>query len=281
MARPSPSPPAVRIRAGPPTATPRPASPRPGESLAADIRSALQPLADAERARAMCAYMRDQFAFLGIATPLRRASVARLCVPPLGRGALLRAARALWALPEREYRYAAVDLLRRHQAVLGPRDLPALLTLVLREPWWDTVDGMAAVVGGVLHRELRAGVSAQQTMDRALADPQMWVRRIAMLHQLGWRDDTDETRLFGYASTLAAEPDFFIRKAIGWALRDYARWQPEAVAAFVAGHIAALSALTVREATKHLPGHERDTAATPAPTRRREVGAATTPIALQ
>jgi 3-methyladenine DNA glycosylase AlkD len=73
-----------------------------------------------------------------------------------------------------------------------------------------------------------------------------------MLHQLGWRLDTDTTRLFGYAAQLADEKEFFIRKAIGWALRDYARWNPQAVTKFLVEHRASLSGLTVREAAKHL-----------------------------
>jgi 3-methyladenine DNA glycosylase AlkD len=73
-----------------------------------------------------------------------------------------------------------------------------------------------------------------------------------MLHQLGWRLDTDTTRLFGYATQLADEKEFFIRKAIGWALRDYARWNPQAVTDFLVEHRARLSGLTVREAAKHL-----------------------------
>jgi 3-methyladenine DNA glycosylase AlkD len=73
-----------------------------------------------------------------------------------------------------------------------------------------------------------------------------------MLHQLGWRLDTDTTRLLGYAQQLADEKEFFIRKAIGWALRDYARWNPQVVTDFLMAHRHTLSGLTVREAAKHL-----------------------------
>jgi 3-methyladenine DNA glycosylase AlkD len=89
-------------------------------------------------------------------------------------------------------------------------------------------------------------------MDAALHDESFWIRRIAMTHQLGWRLETDEARLFGYALRLAPEREFFIRKAVGWALRDYAKWAPQAVGGFVAAHRERLSPLTLREATKHL-----------------------------
>ncbi|HQR83153.1 MAG TPA: DNA alkylation repair protein, partial [Thiotrichales bacterium] len=80
----------------------------------------------------------------------------------------------------------------------------------------------------------------------------LWVRRTAMIHQLGWRLDTDNDRLARYALALATEKDFFIRKAIGWALRDYARWHPQWVIEFVNQHQTQLAPLSVREAMKHL-----------------------------
>lgn len=89
-------------------------------------------------------------------------------------------------------------------------------------------------------------------MDHWLADADLWVRRAAMLHQLGWRLDTDVERLFTYALRLTGEKNVFIRKAIGWALRDYARWNPQAVSAFLRGNRERFSGLTLHEAQKHL-----------------------------
>jgi 3-methyladenine DNA glycosylase AlkD len=89
-------------------------------------------------------------------------------------------------------------------------------------------------------------------MDAALRHESLWVRRIAMIHQLGWRLETDSVRLFGYAEMLAPEGDFFIRKAIGWALRDYARWHPHAVRDFVAAMGERLAPLSTREATRRI-----------------------------
>jgi 3-methyladenine DNA glycosylase AlkD len=222
------------------------------EHYLAQVRQALEPLADAQAARQMRAYMRDQFPFLGLSAPLRRQAVAALGRPAFGAEALLQAAEALWSLPQREYRYTAVDLLARHARQLELSCVPALLALALREPWWDTVDGLAGVVGDVLRQARRTQPHAQGLMDEALHAPSFWTRRIALLHQLGWRLETDSERLFRYAATLAPEEAFFIRKAIGWALRDYARWNPQAVRGFVAEHRSRLSALSVSEAMKHL-----------------------------
>jgi 3-methyladenine DNA glycosylase AlkD len=222
------------------------------EQLAAQIQHTLSALADPVRAVAMRAYMRDQFPFLGIPTPARRAALGPLLKVDFDQKRLLTAADQLWSLPGREYRYAAIDLLARHVARLDLSAVPPLLTLAQREPWWDTVDGLAGIVGDVLRAARRNDPDAQVAMDAALRHDCLWLRRIAMIHQLCWRLDTDSARLFAYAETLAPEDDFFIRKAIGWALRDYARWQPQAVRDFVAAKGGRLSPLSAREATRRI-----------------------------
>ncbi len=217
------------------------------------VEHALIPLADEAKAQGMKAYLLNQFEFLGLAAPVRRAAVKAIGkVKWQSTDDLLAAAELLWQKPEREYRYTAVDLLRQHSAQLSVNDLPALQTLLLQDAWWETVDGLSAVIADVMHVAVQQKPNAAVTMDVWLKHPSHWVRRSAMLHQLGWRLDTDTTRLFGYATQLADEKEFFIRKAIGWALRDYARWNPQAVTEFLVAHRARLSGLTVREAAKHL-----------------------------
>lgn len=218
----------------------------------AAMRTAFVSLADPERATHMQAYMRGQFEFLGIPTPIRRQAISGLGPVRFGAAETLAIAEALWRLPQREYRYAAVDLLARRAKHMSISDLPRLLALARRDAWWDTVDALAGVVGDVMRAARKIDPKSQLTMDAALLHDDLWIRRIAMLHQLGWRLDTDQTRLFDYARTLAPESDFFIRKAIGWALRDYARWNPEAVRGFIASMGDCLSPLSAREAGKHL-----------------------------
>lgn len=200
----------------------------------------------------MRAYMREQFEFLGVMATPRRELLRPLFRDKRSAGELLASANALWDLPQREYHYAAVDLLRRQWKTLTLADTGAMLGLAQRKSWWDTVDGLADVVGDVVRRARTTDPGAQRVMDTALKHDNLWVRRIAMLHQLGWRDDTDEKRLFDYALKLAHEDDFFIRKATGWALRDYAHHHPEAVRGFLARAGDRLSPLTQREAGKHL-----------------------------
>lgn len=216
--------------------------------LIQDIKSRFSALANPVAAVSMRAYMRNQFEFLGIATPARRAVLAAFKKQAFTQKASLQLAKLLWQLPEREYRYAAIDLLAMHSKILDANAIEPLLTLARQDAWWDTVDNLSSVINRIIRRY----PAAQSQMDAALVHDNFWTRRTAMIHQLGWRDQTDATRLFHYARTLAPESEFFIRKAIGWALRDYARWQPERVRHFVLGEQANLSALTVREAMKHL-----------------------------
>ncbi|AKU21112.1 DNA alkylation repair protein [Massilia sp. NR 4-1] len=213
----------------------------------ASLSAALQAAALRDKAAEMRAYMRNQFDFLGLPTPLRRATAKPWLKAQKGSGAaaLLQQANRLWELPQREYQYLAIDLLAMHWKELSPQELPALLALARQKSWWDTVDGLASLVGQVLR-------GSHEGMDEALAHQDFWLRRIALLHQLGWRDRVDEARLFRYCLNQAHEPEFFIRKAIGWALRDYARHRPQAVRAFLDTAGAQLSPLSAREAARHL-----------------------------
>lgn len=217
------------------------------DSYVAAVDAALRQQADPARAPAMRAYLLDQFDFLGIPAPIRRKAIQAHRFSDAAD--VLDAAQRLWAKPEREFRYTAIDLLARNVKLLDGSHLPALQALLQRDAWWDTVDGLSSVMGDIIqaHR-----LSAE--CDKWIAHRDFWVRRSAMLHQLGWRMETDTGRLFAYAERLAAEKEFFIRKAIGWALRDYARWNPAAVQAFIDTNRDKLSKLTIREACKHLDG---------------------------
>ncbi|WP_215404148.1 DNA alkylation repair protein [Janthinobacterium sp. JC611] len=223
--------------------------------LHAELKAALEAVADPSRAAPMQAYMRDQFVFLGVAAPQRRLAAKALLagLKGIGADALLEHAQRLWQQPQREYQHVALDMLALHRRQLGIVHIPALLALARQRSWWDSVDGMAGIVGEVLQAEHQRGGDGHAHMDGALRHADFWLRRIAMLHQLGWRADTDAAWLFEAALALAHEDAFFIRKAIGWALRDYARHAPEAVTAFAEAHRQQLSPLTRREALKHQP----------------------------
>ncbi len=219
--------------------------------LAARVVAAFAPAADPAAAAPMAKYMRDQFPFLGIGTRPRRALQRTVFA---GRrpdhDELLATATALWERPEREYQYAACDLLVRNAAQLTAVDLPFVERLITTKSWWDTVDVLAiSVVGPVVLADRSSG---DPTIDEWIASDDLWLARTAILHQNKWKTATDEPRLFAMCLARADERDFFIRKAIGWALREYSKTAPDAVRAFVAAHEAELSGLTRREALKRL-----------------------------
>ena len=206
---------------------------------------------DPERAVQAAAYMRDQFAFLGFSTPTQRA-LARTVVTGLPKPTeadLVAVALACWDQDEREYQYFACDYLRAHAKIPGPAILATAQTLITTKSWWDTVDPLATRFVGDLvrrHRELTKQMDAWST------DENRWLIRTAILHQLNWGEATDEERLFGYCTRQAGHPDFFVRKAIGWALRQYARTDAHAVRDYLSKNRTILSPLSVREAAKHL-----------------------------
>ncbi|MGW5477791.1 DNA alkylation repair protein [Streptomyces sp. NPDC004008] len=207
--------------------------------------------ADPERAASMRAYMKDVAPFLGLTTPVRRAlsrTVLAGTIRPDETDCTALALRC-WALPEREYHYFAVDCLRRHVGQLSSGFLPVTRHLVSTVSWWDTVDALAAhVVGGLV----AADPKLRGAMDTWIEDDDLWIARTALLHQLRHKEATDTGRLFAYCLRRSSDPDFFLRKAIGWALREYAKTDPEAVREFVAREGARLSPLSVREALKNL-----------------------------
>lgn len=217
------------------------------ENLQTDLRS----IADAERVPKMEAYMRDQFAFLGVTSPERKA-----VQKPLMQAAkkadideVLDIADLCWSLEEREFQYVGCELLRAQAKRMAASDLDRLHRLITTKSWWDTIDGLASHPVGTL---VRNHPELTETMDAWIDDDNFWVARTAILHQLRYKQDLDEQRLFGYVVKRAGDTEFFIRKALGWALRDYARVAPDAVRSFVREHEDQLSGLTKREALKHL-----------------------------
>jgi 3-methyladenine DNA glycosylase AlkD len=206
--------------------------------------------ADPAAAGPMRAYMRDAFPFLGIKTPRRREVSRRVLagLPAPSEADLRAVAVACWELPEREYQYFAVDWLARHGRVCGPSFLTTAETLITTKSWWDTVDALASHLVGAIVATHPTAVSA---MDIWITDDNVWLARTALLHQLRYKDRTDADRLFRYCTIQAGHRDFFIRKAVGWALREYAKTAPDDVRDFVT-RTPTLSNLSIREALKNI-----------------------------
>jgi 3-methyladenine DNA glycosylase AlkD len=220
------------------------------ERLARAFESARDPAA----AEPMARYMRDQFAFLGLPRSRRDAlqREAWAGLPRPGETDLVAVARGCWAQPEREYQYAACDYLVRHQKVASDGFIDVVRELVTTKAWWDTVDALAArVAGAIVARHPALGA----TMRSWAGSQDVWVARTAILHQLHYKERTDAALLFEMCERRAADTEFFIRKAIGWALREYSKTDADAVRRFVAAQ-ADLSGLSRREALKWLDRRE-------------------------
>ncbi len=222
------------------------------EGLVAFVQAELQALAQRERAARMQAYMKTDMPFYGVAAPARRRigrrlrERLRLETPADYQQAVV----ALWTLPHREEKYLAIGVAVDHPRFIAFDQLPLYRRLIVEGAWWDLVDEVAAhLVGRVL---LIDRVRTRPLLDRWVDDPDLWLRRSALISQLTHREETDADQLFGHCLRRAHETEFFIRKTIGWALRQYAHTDPEAVRAFLAEHGEKLSGLSRREASKHL-----------------------------
>ena len=206
----------------------------------------------------MTAYMRHQFPFLGVKAPGQKA-VARAALavagPPADADQVVAALDRLWDRREREYRYVGAALACRFAPKASPAFVDHAARWITTEPWWDTCDPLARGAVGLVvrrHPELRA------TMEAWLRGDDLWLIRSAVIHMGGWKNAIDRDWVFAACLARADHPDFFIRKAIGWILRDLAWVDPDAVVAFVDGPGAAvLSGLSKREALKNLTGRRR------------------------
>lgn len=225
------------------------------DALVAAMREALARLADPTKAPAMQAYMKSAMPFYGVQAPQLHATCGEVfAAHPLGTCGEWRATVvALWrGAPYREERYAALALAgdRRYRACQRLDTLPMYEEMIVTGAWWDYVDDIAIHrVGELLRREpmpLRAAMLEWAT------DPNPWKRRTAILCQNAFGAATDEALLFACIAPSLRDPDFFLRKAIGWALREYARMNPAAVLAYVRAHEGEMSPLSRREALKHL-----------------------------
>ncbi|WP_176451777.1 DNA alkylation repair protein [Enemella dayhoffiae] len=219
------------------------------------IRAELAAAADPARAESMRAYLKSELPCHGIGNAaVRKLVAARLRGVALSAAEWERLIRELWDGAEyREERFAALSVARARARAYRryaerPESLALYEYLIRTGAWWDLVDETAHLVEGVLvaHPEAAAAV-----LRRWAVDPDVWVRRVAITAQLHRGAGTDLALLADAIAGSVDDPDFFARKAIGWALRQYARTDPDWVRGYLAAH-PELSPLSIREASKHL-----------------------------
>jgi 3-methyladenine DNA glycosylase AlkD len=216
-----------------------------------DLEEIFRQNGDIAESKSKSAYMRDQFPFFGIQTPVRRTLQKPLFKkhPIQDERHLKQILVDLWGREQREFQYAALDMASTFRKHASSQLLELYESMIRTKSWWDTVDELAVNLIGPLvtkHPNL-IGV-----MDSWVEDENLWIRRSALLFQLKWKKQTDTQRLFTYCSTLMHENDFFIRKAIGWALRQYSKTDPKAVKGFIHNNQSKLSPLSIKEGSKYV-----------------------------
>ncbi|HEV2218594.1 MAG TPA: DNA alkylation repair protein [Candidatus Dormibacteraeota bacterium] len=219
------------------------------------LRAELVARADPNRRAAMQAYMKSAMPFHGAKSAQVREAVAaafakaRFASCDEWRAEVL----AIWRDAKfREERYAALELAadRRHRDCRNPDSLPMVEEMIVTGAWWDYVDEVAHLIGDMLRahpRELRP------VMRRWSVDANMWKRRVSIICQISFKERTDLRLLYSNIRPNLADREFFIRKAIGWALRAYAWTDPVEVARYVRENESRLSGLSRREALKNVP----------------------------
>ncbi|WP_040206813.1 DNA alkylation repair protein [Neobacillus jeddahensis] len=195
-------------------------------------------------------YMKDHFSFLGIKSPLRKELEKQfftdtgIIKEPFNKEMIAE----LWEKDEREYQYTGLTYLEKSLKKLEKSDLPFIEWLLTTKSWWDTVDALAAKPVGKIAEKFPEII--EETIAGWAVHENMWLRRTAILFQLKYKQKTNEELLYQYIRQNATSKEFFIQKAIGWALREYSKTNPASVKQFITDQ--PLAPLSIREGSKYL-----------------------------
>jgi 3-methyladenine DNA glycosylase AlkD len=213
------------------------------------LRQRLESRADAVKAAPMAAYMRNRFAFYGVAAPERKLIFKDLIAADSRSNVID------WELLNlcfddchREMQYFVVDYLKALKRLLTYADVPRLRRFVARKQWWDTIDGLDRIIGSIGLSDPRLNA----LMLRWSTDPDFWIRRVAIDHQIGRKEQTNTELLAAILVNNFGSREFFINKAIGWSLREYSKTNPQWVKRFLETHRSEMAPLSIREASKRL-----------------------------
>lgn len=218
-------------------------------SFSQNIQQVFQNHADQELAMPMQAYMKNLFTFYGLKSPLRR-SLMKQTISLYPKDMLFHIndiARDLYNHHQRELHYVAIECVDKAQKYWNIQTIELLEYMITTHSWWDSVDSIAPLVGLYFQKFPEQRMTC---ITKWMASKNMWLQRICILHQKRYKAQTDQQLLFSLCIQLKESKEFFIRKAIGWALREYSYVHPHSVISFVHSH--EFSGLTKREALKHV-----------------------------
>ena len=200
-------------------------------------------------AESMSKYMQDKFRFLGV-RGATRTEIYKKYFPDARKTKTIDwdFVENCWNKEEREFQYAVVYYLKAMQKFLKREDISRLKYLIVTKSWWDTVDLLAKVVGSLIIRIK----GYDQIMLEWSKDSNIWLRRVAILYQLSLKDKVDKQVLDKILVNNLGDSEFFINKAVGWALRDYSKYNPEWVREFIKKNKENMANLSIREASKYI-----------------------------
>jgi len=196
------------------------------------------------------AYMRNKSEFYGLPSPLRKQLLAE-CIAKSGYpkyAEFNEMIRFAWEQPQREWQYIAMEIVAKFVKKAEPDLIDLAEWMIIHKSWWDSVDFVAPNIAGLLFNKFPE--TRMHYIEKWMQSGNLWLQRSCLIHQLRYNKTADRDLLFNLCERLASHPDFFIRKAIGWSLRQYSKAYPEAVIGFVNSH--EFSNLSRKEALKVL-----------------------------
>jgi len=204
--------------------------------------------ANRKLAKRMESYMKNHFSFLGIPKPLR-AELSKQFLKDKTKSKRIDwdFVFQMFDMKEREFQYLAMEYLRKLEKTMQKSDIELLEKLILSKSWWDSVDTLALLVGVLCqkHPELK-----EEVLESWMTNSNIWLKRVTLIFQLKYKNETDNEFLKKTILRNNLTEEFFLNKAIGWALRQYSKFNPDWVKIFIASH--SLSPLSIREGSKYL-----------------------------
>ncbi len=202
-----------------------------------------------QQAVKMAKYMRNKFAFYGLKTPLRRSLYKDFLKVEKQNGEIdWKFLDICYRDEHREFQYLVYDYLLALNQYVNFDDISKIKKYILNKSWWDTIDFLDKVIGNVAARDIRV----KDLMKAWSKNDNIWIKRTAIQHQLGIKDQTDTESLATIIVNCFGTDEFFINKSIGWALRDYSKTNPDWVRKFIKKHHAKMSSLSIKEASKYI-----------------------------
>ena len=202
-----------------------------------------------EQAQRMSKYMLNKFEYIGIKTPERREIFKSFFKEYKNEEKIdWEFVNKCWENKYREFQYIAADYLKNMKDKLTIDDIPKLKQLILKKSWWDTIDNLDMTIGALALKDS----NVNKILLEWSIDENIWLRRIAIDHQLLRKEKTNTELLEKILKNNLGQAEFFINKAIGWALRDYSKTNPEWVKTFIEENKEKMAKLSIKEASKYL-----------------------------